>query len=63
MTKRVFEMSWRRDHIIERFEAWWKIACQLQGLFEENMEKDNRIGCIFGNSFRFLLMWNLMRIM
>ena len=49
-------MSRRRDHIIERFEAWWKIANKLLGLFVENVEKDRCVGSIFGNQFHFLLM-------
>jgi hypothetical protein len=44
------------DHIIERFEAWWKIAKKLLGLFVENVEKDQCVGSIFGNQFHFLLM-------
>ena len=49
-------MSRRRDHIIERFEAWWKIANKSLGLFVENVEKDRCVGSIFGNQFHFLLM-------
>ena len=49
-------MSRRRDHIIERFEAWWKIANKSLGLFGENVEKDRCVGSIFGKQFHFLLM-------
>ena len=49
-------MSRRRDHIIERFEAWWKIANKSLRLFVENVEKDRCVGSIFGNQFHFLLM-------
>jgi hypothetical protein len=49
-------MSRRRDHIIERFEAWWKIANKSLGLFVENVEKDRCVGSISGNQFHFLLM-------
>lgn len=52
-------MSRRRDHIIERFEAWWKIANKSLGLFVENVEKDRCVGSIFGNQFHFLLMYYL----
>jgi len=45
-----------RSHIIQRFEAWWKIANMLLGLFVENVEKDRCVGSIFGNQFHFLLM-------
>jgi hypothetical protein len=51
-------MSRRRDHIIERFEAWWKIANKSLGLFVENVEKDRCVGSIFGNQFHFLLMYH-----
>jgi hypothetical protein len=49
-------MSRRRDHIIERFEAWWKIANKSLGLFVENVEKDRCVGSIFGNQFHIVLM-------
>jgi len=50
-------MSRQRDHIIEPFEAWWKIANTSHRLFVENVEKDQCVGSIFGNQFHFLLMW------
>jgi len=59
MNKQVFEMSWQHDHIIERFEAWQKIANKYFGSFEENVEKDRCVGSIVGNQFRFLLMVDL----
>jgi len=40
MAKEIFEMSQQHDHIIERFEAWWKNANTLPWLFVENVEKD-----------------------
>jgi hypothetical protein len=52
-------MSRRHDHIIERFEAWWKIANKSLRLFVENVEKDRCVGSNFGNQFHFLLMYRL----
>jgi len=49
-------MLQRRDHMIERFEAWWMISIKLLGLFVENVEKDRCEGSIFGNQFHFMLM-------
>ena len=51
----------RRDHIIERFEAWWKIANKSLGLFVENVENDRCVGSIFGNQLEFLLMDGALR--
>jgi len=42
--------------MIERFEAWWKIANKSLELFVENVEKDRCVGSIFGNQFHLLLM-------
>ena len=56
MTKQVFEMSWPRDHIIERFKAWWKIANRLLRMCVENVEKGRFLECIFRNQFHILLM-------
>jgi len=49
-------MSWQRDHIIEWFEAWGKVANVKLWLFVENVEKNRWVGSIFGNQFHFLLM-------
>jgi hypothetical protein len=49
-------MSPRRDHIIERFEAWWMIANKSHGFFVDNLEKDRSVGSILKNEFHFLLM-------
>jgi hypothetical protein len=49
-------MSRRCDHIIQRFDAWWKIAYKSLGLLVENVEKDRCLRSIFGNHFHFLLM-------
>jgi len=49
-------MSRQRDHIIECFQTWWKIANKSLRLFVENLEKDRCVGSIFGNQFHFLLM-------
>jgi len=38
-------MLWRQDHIIERFEACWKIANKSLGLYVENVEK-GRFVCL-----------------
>jgi len=56
MTTHVVEM-WRWcDHIIDCFEAWWKIANQLLVEFVENVGKDRCVGSIFRNQFHSLLM-------
>jgi len=48
-------MSWQWDHIIQHFEAQWKIANKLLRYFVENVNNNQCIGSIFGNQFRFLL--------
>jgi len=55
MAKQDFETLWRRDHIIERFEAWCKIGNESLGIFVEMVEKDQCVGSILGNQFRILL--------
>jgi len=47
-------MSWKCDHIIERFKGWWKIWNKSLGLFVEYLENDLSKGSIFGKQFSFL---------
>jgi len=59
MTKQVFETSWWRDHIIELLEAWWNIVDGSLSLFMHNVVKDPCLGSVFGNQFRFMLMYGI----
>jgi len=59
MTKPVFDMLWLLDHmihIIEHFQACYKIAYKSLQLFVQNLEKDQCVGFIFGNQFHVLLL-------
>jgi hypothetical protein len=49
----------RCNLMIERFEAWWKIAYKSLRLCVKNVEKDGCVGSIFGNQFHLLLMFSL----